>query len=186
MKKINHITFSVKIDDYPDLSYLGKISTRPTWEKGKTWIPVDPKNFKNYRNPEWFSPCNHLPHKKENWDHVSEKDKQETIEKYGSLREADIAYAYKDLKRLQQFYAGRWWVESFILRASIAVSDDGKHWAFDEIIVALGGIESDSDSEYKKEITTDLREEMVHELEIWGFPRHEIINAMCEMKIEER
>ncbi len=186
MKKINHITFSVEFDEWPDVSYLGEISTRPTWKKGEAWIPVDPENFKDYADPEWFSPCNHLPHNKESWDHVSEKDKQETIKKYGSLREADIAYAYEDLHRLQQFYAGRWWIESFIIRASIAVSDDGEHWAFDEIVVALGGIESDGNEEYKKEIANDMRQEMTHELEIWGFPRHEIMNAMCKMKTENK
>jgi hypothetical protein len=184
MKKINHITFSVEFDEWPDVSYLGEISTQPTWKEGEAWIPVDPENFKDYTNPEWFSPCNHLPHKKENWIHVSTEDKQDIIKKYGSLRKADIAYAYEDLKRLQ--HAGHWWIESYIIRASIAMSDDGEHWAFDEIIVSLGGIKSDGDDQYKKQITNDIKDEMIHELEIWGFARWEILNAMCEMKTEDK
>ena len=179
MKKINNITLKIEIDEDPDVSYLGEIADSQTARKqyNKHWIPVDPEN----PDGEWFSPCNHLPHKDSNWNHVSQKDKDEVIAKYGSLRKADIAYAYEDCERLQNFYAGRWWMEGIILRASIAVSDDGIHWAYDEIVCSLWGIESDGGEDYKATIVKDLSAELEHELTLWGFSHDEILNAFMEM-----
>ena len=186
MKKINNITLKTEIDENPDVSYLGVIIESPTDKKHlrphslndyETWIPVNPKN----PDGEWFSPCNHLPHKDSNWNHVSQKDKDEVIAKYGSLREAAIAYAYEDCERLQNFYAGRWWMEGIILRASITVSDDGIHWAYDLIICSLWGIESDGGEDYKATIVKDLSAELEHELTLWGFSHDEILNAFMEM-----
>lgn len=179
MKKINNITLKIEIDENPDVSYLGEITNSYNARKqyNKHWIPVNPKN----PDGEWFSPCNHLPHKDSNWNHVSQKDKDEVIAKYGSLRKADIAYAYQDLERLQNFYAGRWWMEGIILRASIAVSDDGIHWAYDEIVCSLWGIESDGGEDYKATIVKDLSAELEHELTLWGFSHDEILNAFMGM-----
>ena len=179
MKKINNITLKIEIDENQDVSYLGEIADSQTARKqyNKHWIPVNPKN----PDGGWFSPCNHLPHKDSNWEHVSQEDKNKVIAKYGSLREADIAYAYEDCERLQNFYAGRWWMEGIILRASIAVSDDGIHWAYDEIVCSLWGIESDGGEDYKATIVKDLSAELEHELTLWGFSRDEILNAFMEM-----
>ena len=179
MKKINNITLKIKIDEDPDVSYLGEITNSYNARKqyNKHWIPVNPKN----PDGEWFSPCNHLPHKDSNWEHVSQEDKNKVIAKYGSLREADIAYAYEDCERLQNFYAGNWWMEGIILRASIAVSDDGTHWAYDEIVCSLWGIESDEGEDYKATIVKDLSAELEHELTLWGFSHDEILNAFMEM-----
>ena len=179
MKKINNITLKIEIDENPDVSYLGEIADSQTARKqyNKHWIPVDPEN----PDGEWFSPCNHLPHKDSNWDHVSQKNKDEVIAKYGSLRKTAIAYAYQDLERLQKFYAGYWWMEGIILRASIAVSDDGTHWAYDEVVSSLWGIESDGGEDYKATIVKDLSAELEHELTLWGFSHDEILNAFMEM-----
>ena len=108
MKKINNITLKIKIDEDPDVSYLGE-------------------------------------------------------------------------ERLRKFYAGRWWMEGIILRASIAVSDDGTHWAHDEIVCSLWGIESDGGEDYKATIVKDLSAELEHELTLWGFSHDEILNAFMEM-----
>ena len=186
MKKINNITLKIEIDEDPDVSYLGVIIESPADKKHlrphalndyETWIPVNPKN----PDGEWFSPCNHLPHKDSNWEHVSQEDKNKVIAKYGSLRKADITYAYEDCKRLQNFYAGNWWMEGIILKASIAVSDDGIHWAHDEIVCSLWGIESDGGEDYKATIVKDLSAELEHELTLWGFSHDEILNAFMEM-----
>ena len=179
MKKINNITLKIEIDENPDVSYLGEIADSQTARKqyNKHWIPVDPEN----PDGEWFSPCNHLPHKDSNWEHVSQEDKNKVIAKYGSLRKADIAYAYEDCERLQNFYAGHWWMEGIVLRASIAVSDDGTHWAYDEIVCSLWGIESDGGEDYKATIVKDLSAELEHELTLWGFSHDEILNAFMEM-----
>ena len=181
MKKINKITLKIEIDENLDVSYLGEIAETPrNGYDNEAWIPVDPKN----PNGEWFSPYNHLPHKDSNWDHVSQEDKDEVIKEYGSLRKAAIAYAYQDLEHLQNFYAGRWWMEGIILRASIAVSDDGIHWAYDEIVCSLWGIESDGGEDYKATIVKDLSAELEHELTLWGFSHDEILNAFMEMTTE--
>lgn len=179
MKKINNITLKIKIDEDPDVSYLGEIADSQTTRKqyNKHWIPVDPEN----PDGEWFSPANHLPHNPKSWDHVSEEKKDKVIAKYGSLRKADIAYAYEDCERLRKFYAGHWWMEGIILKASIAVSDDGTHWAYDEITTSLWEIESDGGEDYKATIVKDLSAELEHELTLWGFSHDEILNAFMEM-----
>jgi hypothetical protein len=175
MKKINSITIKTEPDEYPDISYLGEVRQR---KKTGNEIPTRPDDIKN---TEWFEPCNHLPHDINNWRHVSDEEKEKVIKQYGSLRKADIAYAYQDLRRLENFYAGRWWMEVITIRASIAVSDDGEHWAFDGIVMSLGGIESNGSEEYKQEIINDLMSEMKHELELWKFTPEEIEKAMKEL-----
>ena len=72
-------------------------------------------------------------------------------------------------------------MEGIILRASIAVSDDGTHWAHDEIVYSLWGIESDGGEDYKATIVKDLSAELEHELTLWGFSHDEILNALMEM-----
>ncbi len=161
MKKINNITLKIEMDNDADVSYLGEIAETPrNRHDNEAWIPVDPEN----PDGEWFSPYNHLPHKDSNWEHVSQEDKDEVIAKYGSLRKAAIAYAYQDLKRLQKFYTGHWWMEGIILKASIAISDDGNHWAYDEVVCSLWGVESDGGEDYKATIVKDLSAELEHEL----------------------
>lgn len=187
MKKINHITLKIEIDEDGDpTDYLGVLVEKyedihrlrnNIAKHCETWIPVDPEN----PDGEWFSPANHLPHNPKSWDHVSEEKKDKVIAKYGSLRKADIAYAYEDCERLRKFYAGHWWMEGIILKASIAVSDDGTHWAYDEIICSLWGIESDGGEDYKATIVKDLSAELEHELTLWGFSHDEILNAFMEM-----
>lgn len=180
MKQLLSVVLTKEIDYDPDLSYLGEISDKPKYRhKNEAWIPTRPDNIHNTR---WFSPCDHLPHKESNWSHVSDEDKQKVIEKYGSLRKADIAYAYEDLERLLNYNEGRWWMEYYRLTAKIAVSDDGKHWAYDEIDTSLGGIESDGGRDYKNMIIEDLKSELMHDLELWGFERWEIMNSMCAME----
>jgi predicted Fe-S protein YdhL (DUF1289 family) len=180
MKKINSITIETEIDEWPDISYLGEVRQRK--ETGNE-IPTRPDDIKN---TEWFKPCNHLPHDIYNWRHASDEEQEKVIKQYGSLRKADIAYAYQDLKRLENFYASQWWMEVITIRASIAVSDDGEHWAFDEIVVSLGGIESDGSKEYKEQIKNDLISEMKHELELWKFRQEEIETKIKEITNEQR
>lgn len=179
MKKINDITLKIEPDDNPDVSYLGEIARNQKYRhENEAWIPVDPDN----PSGDWYSPMNHLPHKDSNWAHVDQKTKDEVIARYGSLRKADIAYAYQDLERLQKFNAGSWWMEIITLRASIAVSDDGEHWAYDEVVCSLGGVESDGGEDYKHTIVKDLKSELAHELLVWGFSKEKINNAFSEMK----
>jgi hypothetical protein len=177
MKRINSITIKEDIDHDPDLSYLGKISWTPTYSKThKTWIPVEPDRVG--KGTEWFSPMNHLPHKKENWSHVSDEDKAKVIATFGSLRKADIAYAYEDCERLVKYQRGDWYMISIRVEAIISVSEDGEHWANYALYESLGGIESDSGDEYIDETKKELLDEMKSQLLEWGFTNEEIDEAM--------
>jgi len=153
-KRIKSITLEEKVDENPDLSYLGEIceTKLPKYKPGKYWIPINPNNL----NEGWFSPCNHLPFKQENWDHVSTEDQLKVIEEYRSLRKAAIHYAYEDLKRLQAYHQGTWWSIGLILTAHVEMSEDGEHWTHEKIWDALRGIDSDAGEDNKKEIVNDL------------------------------
>jgi hypothetical protein len=144
------------------------------------WIPINPDNI----DEGWFAPANHLPHKINNWNHVSQESKNEVIAKYGSLRRADIAYAYRDLKRLQDFNADTWWCIGIIVTAKIEVSEDEKNWAHEEVNASLWGIESDATEEHKQTIIEDLKSDVTHDLKIWGFSTSDIATAMSLIKEE--
>jgi hypothetical protein len=74
-------------------------------------------------------------------------------------------------------------MEIYMLEAHIAVSDDGEHWAHDTIRDCLGGIESNGIlKEYHNEIIQDMKMNLMHDLEIWGFERWETMNALCQME----
>ena len=180
MKKIMQIKLKVENDTDADLSYLGEIAEKPRYRTYKeSWIPTNPDDI---NNTEWFSPCNHLPHKEENWNHVSQEDKDRMITKYGSLRKADIAYAYEDLKRLQDYFNNRWWMEYFVLIATIGISDDGTNWGTFKIYDSIGGIESDSEKDHKQEIIDDLKHELSYQLKEIGFADNDISTAMSSIQ----
>jgi hypothetical protein len=114
---MTNIKVTTETDDYPDISFLGEFAKKPlNRHQNEAWIPTNPDNM---GHTIWFSPCNHLPHKKENWAHVSDKDKQKAIEEFGSLRKADVYYAYEDMKRLQAYYADKWNMEIITVTATI-------------------------------------------------------------------
>lgn len=174
MKRITNVKVITTTDDNPDLSFLGEFSRKPLYRhKNEAWIPTDPDNM---RHTIWFSPCNHLPHKEENWRHVSEEDKQKVIKEFGSLRKADIHYAYEDMKRLQAYEDGKWYMKIIALVVTIQVSEDGTHWATQDLVESIGGIESDSDDKYKNMIINEMKEEMKSQLKSLGFDEDEINN----------
>ena len=176
MKRITGVKVITTTDDMPDLSFLGEFSRKPLYRhKNEAWIPTDPDNMEH---TIWFSPCNHLPHKEENWRHVSEEDKQKVIKEFGSLRKADIHYAYEDMKRLQAYENGKWYMEIITLVVTIQVSEDGTHWVTQDLVESIGGIESDSDDEYKNMIINEMKEEMKSQLRSWGFDDDETANAL--------
>jgi hypothetical protein len=154
----------VSDDDCPDLSYLGELSDNV--KKGEAaYIDLrsggifDPDGtFIKKVDPFWdwdqsmvryfkFGP-NHLPHKPGNWGHCEDKW-PEVIEKHGSLREADIAYAIEDLRRALN-YGYSWF--SVIVTVEMA---DGK------LRSSLGGIEismilQPDEKKYVKEVFDEL------------------------------
>lgn len=178
MKRITEITIKTEFDNDPDMSYLGEITDRKNYDLHRHClsIPTDPDDI---NNTKWYMPANHLPHKEEDWKHVSLIEREQIIRQYGSLRKADIHYAYEDLKRLQDYYAGRWWMEGIIVTAKIEVSEDGKNWAHEEVIASLWGIESDMTKDQRSNVIADLKSEVAHDLGIWGFEKDAIAAAMA-------
>jgi hypothetical protein len=166
MKRINSITVKTEYDTDPDLSWLGEIHEDPR-------RPFDIK-CDHY----WFTPGQHWPHNPTAWKHVTPESKNFVLAKYGSLKSADYHYALQDMKRLQDYYTGRWYMTGVIVTAKIAISEDGDHWAHEKITNALGGIESDSTKEYKQEIINNLKSEVKEQLNNWGFNNCEIAAAM--------
>jgi hypothetical protein len=108
------------------------------------------------------------------------------IREYGSLRKADIAYAYQDLERLEALYRNKWWMECYTLTATIEISDDGIHWGTDNLYASMGGIESDSGKDFKQEMVENLKCKMFSELEAYGFQRWEIINEIAQIKEKQQ
>jgi hypothetical protein len=178
MKRITKVTIRTEFDESPDLSYLGEITKTRQYDiqRHRLSIPTNPNDMDN---TEWYMPENHLPHNEENWKRVSLIEKEQTIREYGSLRKADIHYAYEDLKRLQDYYNQQWWCEGITVTAKIEVSENGKNWAHDEVIASLWGIESDDTKKHKQDIIEDLKSEISHDLKIWGFTEDAIAAAMA-------
>jgi hypothetical protein len=69
-------------------------------------------------------------------------------------------------------------MEIITLVVTIQVSEDGTHWVTQDLVESIGGIESDSDDEYKNMIINEMKEEMKSQLKSWGFDDDEIANAL--------
>ncbi len=184
MKKTTSITIKEVIDDNPDISYLGKITKRQMYDIGRKQLSI-PTNPDDIKNTEWYMPFRHLPHNPENWEHVNQEEKEKVIKEHGSLRNADIAYAYADMKRLQNYYEGKWWYIGIVLTARFAISDDNLHWAYDDMTASLWGIESDINKEQKNQFIDELKHELKQNLLEFGFTENDIDTAMESIEEEK-
>jgi hypothetical protein len=184
MKKITSITIKEVINNDPDISYLGEITKTKQYNvhRKQSSIPTDPDNIDD---SDWYMPFNHLPHDPNEWKHVSQEEKERVIKEYGSLRKADIAYAYADMERLQNYYEGKWWCIGIVLTARFAVSDDGIHFAYDDMNASLWGIESDINKEQKNQFIDELKHELKQQLLDFGFTEDAIATAMASIKEEK-
>jgi len=169
MKRINSITIRTKLDQDPDLSWLGEFHEGPR------------RPFDIQYGDNWFTPGQHWPHNPKAWEHVTPESKNEVLAQYDSLKSADYHYVLQDMKRLADYYAGYWCMTGVIVTAKIAISEDGDHWAQHEITDSLWGIESDVSEEYKQEIITDLKSEVTKQLKNWGFTDSDIAAAMSQV-----
>lgn len=90
---------------------------------------------------------NYLPHNPSNWDHVSTSDRNDVIEKYGSLEDADIECTIQDYCRWLDFVHGKWQLIDIVV--SLSFGDIGI------ISSSLSGVESDVE-EYVTEVESEL------------------------------
>lgn len=155
------ITHSLENDPYLDPDYLGKFV--PYWEKNA--IRTDDRWFvsENNRWSNW----------KESWKYVDEADKLKVIKEHGSLKAASFHYAKEDLKRLKDFYSGKWYFQTIIVTATITFTIGGVSIST-ELIETLGGIESDYPLEELKNTIEEVRSSLISQLTTIGFTEADI------------
>jgi hypothetical protein len=176
MKKIISVKLLKKYDDDPDLSWLGEFHDGD--RKPFDLAPVEERIGGWYRTT-WFTPSQHWPHNPNNWDNVSQEDKEKVIKQYGSLKKADWTYARKDRQRLIDYYEEKWLMIGIVLKVQVGISEDGKNWGILDIEESLWGIESDSKKEHFNEIIEDLKHEAIYKLKEIGFTEEEITVALA-------
>lgn len=123
------------------------------WEEchGREVIGTPLEEHRDNREFRYFVPEDHRGHNLEDWGHVSLFDRHVVIAQFGSLKNADAAYAIQDYKRMLDYTRRHWWMMGLIVRVEYADMEVGK--------ASCWGIESDGGPEYKQEIIADL----VHE-----------------------
>lgn len=169
---------SIDYDDSGHSDYLGKFTD--TWETGAI---IRSQRARNAYPVRYFVSCNNIwSNWKKSWEHTSEKDKADTIKKYGSLKSAMFQWAKEDMKRLENL--GRTW--NFIgvtCIASIKI-EVGEHVFNDRVYDSLYGVESDS-KEGIIEVEKDLMANVQFELMDIGFTLIEVEQAFREIKRTE-
>ena len=159
---------SASPDDNPDLSFLGGFTgelgdytyDRDTGlfygEHNEVIRQMEPlgRNRDEYRYIK--AGTNHVPHRLESWADVSIEDKRRARAEFGNLRLTDIAYALKDIRRLEEYARGDW--QMLTLGATLLVNDlpVGRG--------VLGGVESDGGA-HVHENWSDMMDEALHEAE---------------------
>lgn len=111
------------------------------YDELKTWVHAEYKYWK---------PANHWPHDPKNWSHVDQKTTVKVIEEYGSIRDADIAYAIQDFLRYTAWVREEWYL--YGVQMSVMVGD---RRVFQR---AVFGLESDADLSHRDEVQADLLE----------------------------
>lgn len=135
-------------DENPDFSFIGKWTD--DWEPGA----IEAKNT-NGNEYKYFVSANHDVYDPKSWSHVPGKEKQKTIRKHGSLKNATRFYALEDMKRMEGYCAGKW-----VMTGCIVSGTYGSLRAND----SLWGIESDCGEKYRKTIERDRIASVVSEL----------------------
>lgn len=139
-------------DENPDLSFLGEYTNEEsegTLDRAKHGVRVGDHQCR------FFRPANHWPHNPKNWNSVSGEEKAEVIKKYGSLRNTDLHYAVEDMKRMEDFEAGKWSMEGCVVTVRIGALEASD---------SLWGVESDSSDDHRKEIERDCLARALEEL----------------------
>lgn len=145
---------SWKADDDPDLSHLGKITD--TEEPGAIDRKEHAKGYREGHTFRYFIPENHRVFKEENWSHVSQKEKDECIKKYGSLEKTEAHYAMEDFKRMEAYNNDEWHMTGCVVKVVY-----GPLEAKDSI----WGIESDCGDKYRRETEKDCTSAAMSALE---------------------
>jgi hypothetical protein len=177
--KILGIKLFHKLDDDPDLSWLGEFHDGD--RKKFDMEPVENRVGCMFETL-WFTPGpNHWPHNPKSWDHVSQEEKDKVIAKYGSLKKADFEYARADRDRLVKFYQNKWSMLGIGAEARILITD------IVQTITSsyLWGIESDAGKDYHQEVEQEQLSELRYELSELGFSMLQLDEAFTKVEQKE-
>jgi hypothetical protein len=139
-------------DSDADLSMLGEYSNKP----GEGTVNREALGHMLHGEYRYWNPSNHAEYKKEDWSHVSGKEKRDVIKKHGSLKNAVIHYRMEDYKRHEAYNRGEWQMEGCVVTVTLGQLT-GKS--------SLWGIESDCGDEYRSEVVADVIIEALNNLE---------------------
>lgn len=166
--KIRHLE-----DCDPDLSYLGEFVSEPP-NNGSAYIDrtlntifwqdsrgsyhkkvLDDCGYERH-SLRYYVSCNHAQlGDMRNWKHCNNQTRAKVCAEFGSLRNADIAYTYQDLRRLLDY--GNGWV-TIGIQAELEYTVNGLIQTLHSD--GLWGIESDSGSAYFDEIQAEQIKEL--------------------------
>lgn len=134
------------------------------------------------RGYRFFRPGpNHWPHNPANWAHVTPEDRAKVVAEFGSIEEADKAYALRDYERMESLVAGSWWYICIRAEASIRVSDVPQTISSG----GLCGIESDSDRSYLDEVASEELAQLRAQLRALGFSKRAVDVALAAAETSE-
>jgi hypothetical protein len=204
---IQSVRIKRMLDDNPDTSYLGVYTNdiRPGviirehdefYERIPTEMDRDcdgrfigkaePTARRGQNGWAGFEPANHVPHDPKNWKHVSPAGKMNAYKKYGSLKNADYAYALQDYHRFEELVRGDWYYIGIIVEATVSISVAGV--PLNSITVRSGGlwgIESDIGDESINETISGEKFSLRAKLRKMGFPNDQIDAAFKDAKVIE-
>jgi hypothetical protein len=126
-------------EEIPDLSHIGEYTSKEV--DGAIDCREHGRNYREGHTFRWFVSANHGTFNEENWSHVSKKEKDECITKYGSLEKTEAHYALEDFKRMDAYNNDDWRMTGcrVTLRLGSMEAED-----------SLWGIESDCGDEYRR------------------------------------
>lgn len=167
------IKHSIDYEGQPD--YIGKFTD--TWQSGAI---VRSQRARNEYPMKYFVSANNVWSKwRQDWEGTREKDRQEIIAKYGSLKAAMFQWAKEDMKRLESL--GRTWNYIGVSCHAMIRITVGEHVFNDQCYDSLYGVESDS-PEGIKEVEKDLITNVQFELLDIGFTLIETEQAFREIR----
>lgn len=151
-RKILSITIHHKLDECPDLSFLGEYSSK------RARFSFDRKVLGDWnRNEyEYFNPYQNP------FNGKTQAEKKEICK-----------YAKQDYERYESYNNQHWHMIGILAEAKIQVSDIIQRITSG----GLWGIESDSNKEYINQVESEELSALSHELEALGFKRKQILKA---------
>ncbi len=171
------IKHQIDYEGQPD--YIGKFTD--TWESGAI---VRSQRARNEYPVRYFVSANNVWSKwRQDWEGTQEKDRQEIIAKYGSLKSAMFHWAKEDMKRLESL--GRTWNYIGVSCHAMIRITIGEHVFNDQVYDSIYGVEDDSQDSIK-DVEKDLMANVQFELLDIGFTLIETEQALREIrKVED-